>query len=71
VYPLLVELRHSADQQETERCAAVLQDTKETPTQAAQLIHAPSLRVELMLFVREMVTEQSASVPKATAETRL
>jgi len=71
VYHLLVVLKHNADQQEIERYAVVLLDMKETPTQAALLTLALSLRVELTLSVREMVTELSASVPKVTVETHL
>jgi len=54
-FPLPVEPKHSADPQETERCAVVQQGTKGTRTPAAQLTRAHSHLVAPMLSVRGMV----------------
>jgi len=51
--------RHSADLLATERCAAVLQDTKETPTQGARLTLAHSHLAGPTLCVRETVESPS------------
>merc|ERR1712013_848835 len=71
VFPLLVGLRHSAGQQETERCVVVPLGTRVIPIQGARQTLAHSHRVEPTLFVRGMVTELSAAVLMATLETHL
>jgi len=71
VCPLRVVPRHSADLLATERCAAVLQDTKETPTQGARLTLAHSHLAGPTLCVRETETEPSVNALTATPETLL
>lgn len=61
-----VELRHSVDLLEIERCAAVHQAMKEIHTQDVPKIPVTPLLVEKMEFARETGTELSASVHPAT-----
>jgi len=66
VFLPLVELRHSVDLLEIERCAAVHQAMKEIHTQDVPKIPVTPLLVEKMEFARETGTELSASVHPAT-----
>jgi len=71
VFPHPVDLKHSVDQQEIERSAAVQQVMKVTLTPAAlpTLVHSPL--VGQTLCVSETVTEPSVAALKAILETLL